>query len=166
MFAATLVLASVAQVAAPLASTYDEAACASDEAVTSFINEGAAEADELQPNDCAPPPVAPVVLDCNDERMSYFVGEMIGSCDMPKPPAPTATTPVVKAPAPRICDGLHCTHDSSPLCSSLRTGNDAQPIAPSAIALLQHFRSFPLSHYYSLIPHSDFSSRLERPPRA
>src|SRR5262249_13590180 len=59
-----------------VASTYDEAACA----------------DEKQPDknddiNCSePPPVAiPAVLDCNDARVSLWLGEMIGSCDMPRP---------------------------------------------------------------------------------
>ncbi len=170
MLAATLVLASVAQLsAAPLASTYDEAACsAQDEGATdslartdaSLINDAA----DLQSLDCAPPPVAPAVLDCNDERMSYFVAEMIGSCDMPRPTI--VGPPTVKAPAPaRVCDGLRCAHDSGPLCTPARTTDDSQPIAQNAIALQTHFAIVPFAIEYPSILLRDFAKRLERPPR-
>jgi hypothetical protein len=169
MFLATaVVLTAVATVnPPPLASTYDQAACADDDAGALLINDADAER-PAEVADCSEPPAAPAVIDCNDERASRFVAEMIGSCDMPKPSAPTGGPAVVHAPngAPvRICDGIHCSHDSTPIRAAARAPDDGSPLRASSFALSIVFTASPLSARAPFALQSIDGSRLERPPR-
>src|SRR3954452_15793849 len=116
-WAPALMLMTVVAPSAPVASTYDEVACARP------LEEGAQEqalVDDV--GDCRVPVVAaaPAIIDCNDPGVSIWVGEMIGSCDMPRPIPPTGVQPTAgqgarNGPIARVCDGLHCNHQSSPL---------------------------------------------------
>jgi hypothetical protein len=184
MFLATaIVLTSVtAATAAPspsanaITSTYDQAACADEatgEDALPIINREVA-APDFGAGDCSEPPPAavPAVLDCNDERMSRFVGEMIGSCDMPKA-SPLGAPQAVRAPAEgrplsgaRLCDGVHCSHDSVPIRAAARAPDEGRPLAASRFALSLHFLSTPLWARAELPLRSIAGPRLERPPRA
>jgi hypothetical protein len=115
----------------PLASTYDEAACPPI----------AAAADPV-PADCSDPVVvvAPAIVDCNDPGMSPWVEEMIGSCDMPRPAPPNQGAPTVVrgtrgSATSRVCDGLHCSHDTTPLRSAPRSDDDGAQLLASTVAL-------------------------------
>ncbi|HZS37073.1 MAG TPA: hypothetical protein VFF06_09610 [Polyangia bacterium] len=183
MFLATAVVLTAVTTATPparLASTYDQAACADDEGaapdallingerIEALINNDASPADAEAIN-CSEPPAAPAVIDCNDERASRFVAEMIGSCDMPKPPAPTGGPAVVHAPAGapvRICDGIHCSHDSSPIRAAARAPDDGSPLQASAFSLAIVFAASPLDARAQLKLQSIDGPRVERPPRA
>jgi hypothetical protein len=153
---------------APAASTWDEAAC--DDAAPA---PAAPRLDADAEPDCSEPPVpiAPAVIDCNDARVSLWVGEMIGSCDMPRVSAPSAAlrTPDGSGTGtgPRLCDGIRCHHDSTPLRPAARVLDDggvgilARAAAPEAprdgVALASAF----------LLRHSQAGrDRLDRPPRA
>ncbi len=190
MFLATaIVLTSVTAATAPapsttmLASTYEQAACADDatnEDALSIINKDLINKNkDLEQNaapepgavsDCSEPPAMPAVLDCNDERMSRFVGEMIGSCDMPKL-SPLGAPQAVRAPGgsvpgARLCDGVHCSRDSFPIRAAARAPDEGRPLAASRFALALHFVSSPLCARAELRLQSITGPRLERPPRS
>src|SRR3954447_7624424 len=104
---------------AQVASTYDEAACARPSPSDGGGVPDALAADVVG-NCSEPAPVAaPAIIDCNDPGVSVWVGEMIGSCDMPRPVSPTQVQPTAvrsgrNGPAARVCDGFTCSHDSTP----------------------------------------------------
>lgn len=135
-----MTVASSAIPAKPLASTYDEAACPpiadTDEPARAAL------ADEPVGSCSEPAPVlvAPAMVDCNDPGMSPWVEEMIGSCDMPRP-APPFQGPlmVVKStrgsPTSRVCNGLHCANESSPLHNAPRPDEDSAQLLVSTIAV-------------------------------
>src|SRR5688572_10166156 len=95
---------SAAQLAArELASTYDEASCAAvqgdaaDGWDRAAIGEDVVVIPTALANDCplvAARP-APIAADCNDPLASRWVGDMIGTCDMPRAggPRPHALRP-------------------------------------------------------------------------
>jgi hypothetical protein len=164
-----LVLASLTVVIspppAPVASTYDEAACAEAARVEPRALHDDDGVDCSNPEDLVS---APAVVDCNDQRASRWVGEMIGSCDMPRPLGPSALL-VVRAPgapgAPRICDGIRCVSDSSPLRPASRAP-DPNPYALAGSLQLQlHLVCSPLVEESLLRPCQAARDRLERPPR-
>ena len=131
------VVVSTPPIQAKVASTYDEAACAD-----------AARPDDVNTDDtnCSEPPPAavPAVLDCNDARVSLWLGEMIGSCDMPRPQPPTGGPAAVRAAGPngdRLCSDGHCGLEAAPLRAAPRLFDD------TTVALAPGLRSplhFPL----------------------
>ena len=158
---------------APVASTYDQAACAGD-ALHDSDRADAPDADEIasaSPADCETP-APPAIIDCNDPGMSPWVADMIGSCDMPKPPLPKAVPPTTVHGAndgpgmQRLCDGLHCNHESYPLRAASTTSSDGNALALSRVGFLHHVTASPLALDGELEPPEAPRSRLERPPRA
>ena len=160
-----VVLATVASALpqpAKVASTYDEAAC----------SDAAQAAREVNPPDpdvnCSePPPPVPAVLDCNDARVSLWLGDMIGSCDMPKPQMP-GTVPVVRAGSgseQRLCRDGHCGVDAVPIRPAGRS-LDELPLLGNAGPSDIIFVSTPLDLQLMLPSSQDHGRRLERPPRA
>lgn len=162
-----MTVASAATPALPLASTYEEAACppvaaAGDEPVV-----------EEPGRACSEPivvAVAPAIIDCNDPGMSPWVEEMIGSCDMPRPAPPTQAIPTVVrwprgSPASRVCDGLHCSHDSAPLHSAPRPDENGAPMLVSSLTF--GFRPSVSKLYPVTSDLRDQAHRAppERPPR-
>jgi hypothetical protein len=142
-----------------VASTYDEAACTEAEKVQLR--------DELgdEPN-CSEPVAVPAVLDCNDARVSLWLGEMIGSCDMPKTQLP-GVLPVVRAPGSelRMCNDGRCGVDAVPLRPSARLFDDStfalgNPGRPPIL-----LTSTPLVDEIFLMRSQRDGNRLERPPR-
>ncbi len=171
LWAGSLVLAAVtsalpAPSLLPMASTYDEAACAD------ALDDVAKPAQPLLEGvACSEPPApAPALIDCNDPGMSQWVGEMIGSCDMPKPTPPGVGQPVLRAahdgvPA-RMCDGFRCSHDSSPMRSAARPISDGSLIALQQLDLSIVLTSSLLPGSRDLRPAQALLPRVERPPRA
>ncbi len=106
----------------PLASTYDEAACATlqdgdDDWGRSAIGEN----EPPSPNDC--PIVAPraaVASDCHASPY-LWVGEMIGTCDMPRRDP--------GGPAPRLARA-GAERRAHRLLVELATGNGRAPVTP------------------------------------
>ena len=139
-----------------MASTYDEAACA--EAQAEHVEEAEINCSEA-------PPATPAVLDCNDARVSVWLGEMIGSCEMPRP-LPGTT---VKAPAgndARLCRDGHCGVDSQPLRAAARFNDDSIPVLGTAANASLFHEATPLSaEAVQRLAHPD-GKRLERPPRS
>ena len=98
-FASVPLVLSLAVTPAPpahvamLASTYDQATCATLDRVDDDGWERAAIGEDAPPlplsDDCHPQP-APVA-DCSSPQISALVGGMIGTCDMPRPGAPHPT---------------------------------------------------------------------------
>jgi len=140
-----------------LASTYDEAAC------------DPADSGECAAPEAEPTSSLPAILDCNDERLSLVMQEMIGTCDMPRPAPPLAHLPTLRnANAPggsRLCDGL-CDHESYPLKPAPRTSDDGPPLITTATPTATPPAWSPLPTRERALRRSDFASRLERPPRA
>jgi hypothetical protein len=141
--------------ATPVASTYDEAACT--------------EAEKAHDEDvnCSEPEPVPAVLDCNDARVSLWLGDMIGSCDMPKPQLPGAI-PVVHAPNPelRLCRDGHCGLDAVPLHATARSLDEVPPIVGTSVLAPPIF-SATSSTLRPLLRRSQHGAdRLERPPRS
>jgi hypothetical protein len=163
--------------AGPIASTYDEAACASsrlEEGGAADLLDGSLFADGGTGRACSEPtsPVAaPVIIDCNDPGVSVWVGEMIGSCDMPRPATPTQVVPTAvraagrSAPA-RVCDGFRCSHESTPLRSAWRVDDDAAFATGSRLDLGVWPASQPVTVDALLAPDEVEQPRLERPPRS
>lgn len=161
LFALGAFAPSVRPAHAPLASTYDEAACA-DEALGE---------PPPPPESCEgalPLPPVPAIIDCNDPGMSPFVGEMIGSCDMPRAAVPSPSLATVKGArgsTSRLCDGVHCTRDSQPIRAGGRPLDDfgAVLLDPSGMRPLLGASPYCESAQNELA--SVAPSRLERPPR-
>lgn len=168
VLAPLLVLASALNTApsrAPLASTYDEAACDAN---------APADAPPPAPIEDArcsePPAAAPAVIDCNDPLMSKWVGEMIGSCDMPKPAPPTGGPALLRgahetgAPV-RICDTFGCRHESAPLRPVGRELGQPDPALGTRVILEPPRGDSALGERAAAIPSDPIPRRLERPPR-
>jgi hypothetical protein len=143
---------------APAASTYEEAACAEP---------------APPPVNCSEPPAVPAVptvIDCNDERVSHWVGEMIGSCDMPRPTAPATALARGREPSdgPRqeICDGgIRCRPNAQPLRAGVRS-LDTGPSSLTATSTLAHFLMASRLIVTSPLGRSQAErDRVERPPR-
>jgi hypothetical protein len=169
VWAPILVLASALNappLRAPIASTYDEAACAAeapDENVDPALDEAR----------CSEPPAsAPAIIDCNDPGMSKWVGEMIGSCDMPRPSLPGAAGPpelhgAHETGAPvRICNAFSCHHDSAPLRSASRELFRPEQRLGTRVVLEPPRGDSALAERGVTIPSDPHPRRLERPPRA
>jgi hypothetical protein len=72
--------------------------------------------------------------------MSPWVEEMIGSCDMPRPAPPFQGPPMVVksprgSPTSRVCNGLHCVNDTSPLHNAPRSDEDGAQLLVTTIAV-------------------------------
>jgi hypothetical protein len=146
---ATALSAASALPTAKVASTYDEAACAESEKAR----------DDSEIN-CSEPEPVPAVLDCNDARISLWLGEMIGSCDMPR------SSPSLR-PArgeERICRDGHCGVDSVPIRAAVRTLERLPMLANTAITPF-HAISSPHGPELMLRASQRGAERLERPPR-
>jgi len=152
---ATVIYPPTAAPTAPVASTYDEAACSE------------AERGHDEDVNCSEPEPVPAVLDCNDARVSLWLGEMIGSCDMPKPQLPGAV-PVLRAATAeqRLCRDGHCGLDAVPLHATARPLNDLPPIAGVATLAPPLFRATDHLLRPMLRRSQHDTGRLERPPRA
>src|SRR5262249_16671735 len=73
------------------------------------------------------PPI-PAIIDCNDERASFWMSEMIGSSDMPALVVDRSLPGVMggrEGAAPqRVCNGFACSHESQPLRAAARASAD------------------------------------------
>lgn len=160
-----------------LASTYDQATCATihggdaDDWDRAAIGEDAPAVAPV--NDCpiAPPRPAPIAADCNDPLASRWLGEMIGTCDMPRG---SAVRP----------NGLRAAHPRDPraqrLLVELATSNDGAapfvPLAPdreASPAVLAARPRLPTPPPSGLVAHRDATpwrsvgrEPLLRPPRS
>jgi hypothetical protein len=151
--------------AGPVASTYDEAACA-EGAEPAAVRAAAQRSDDEAPPNCSePPPPITAVIDCNDLRASLWVGAMIGSCDMPRPAGPTLAATVKAGSGARMCSGDHCGFDQIPLRPAQRGDDGTAPLALSAQATPHLLVATPLDHEVSLAYSQAHERRLERPPR-
>jgi hypothetical protein len=161
------VTSALPQVRGPavLASTYDEAACADT------AEEGERTPEEGGLNDCSDRPVsvaagAPAVIDCNDARMSVWVAEMIGSCDMPRGgDRIVAIQPVEGRSQNRLCDGLHCSREAPPLRAASRDDGGGTPCLFVRRSMHPDLQATPLTPDDEVSPAEVPSRRLERPPR-
>lgn len=142
-----------------LASTYEEAAC------------DASDGGECAPSTIEPSlsaPTLPSILDCNDARLSVWMQEMIGSCDMPRPPLPNAHVATLRTgngqSASRISDGL--TRQSPPMRSAPRASDETPPLVGSLRLTTPPIPSAPTLPIDFAAPANPPGSRLERPPRA
>jgi hypothetical protein len=162
-----VVLATVASALpqpAKVASTYDEAACTEAEKAQAALLPMRDADPEI--NCSEPPPPVPAVLDCNDARVSLWLGDMIGSCDMPKSQLPGAVAAVRAGSGSeqRLCRDGHCGVDSVPIRAAGRS-LDELPLAvnTSSTPLVLVSTSFELQ---LMLPSSqEDGRRLERPPR-
>jgi hypothetical protein len=172
LWAPALVLMTVASpvtASRPLASTYDEAACPPTSDVPPPPQE-----DEVAPGACSEQPlvVAPAIVDCNDPGMSPWLEEMIGSCDMPRPAPPLQGAPtVVRSPhgssgTTRVCDGLHCSRDTTPLRSAPRPDDDGAQLLVSTASLAYRPEASALSARLGCLSDQVHLAPPERPPRA
>jgi hypothetical protein len=170
----TLVLASLTAVisppAGPVASTYDEAACA-EAAREPQRAHPVAVADGAEEQNCSEPPASavPAVIDCNDQRASLWVGDMIGSCDMPRPSLPSPIMVVVRPAGPsgrRICDGFRCAYDAHPLRPASRASDEGARLTLGAARFVHYLVASPLVEVAQTVPKEARGDRLERPPRA
>jgi hypothetical protein len=146
---ASAISAASALPTAKVASTYDEATCA----------EGEKARDDSEAN-CSEPEPVPAVLDCNDARISLWLGEMIGSCDMPR------SSPSLR-PArseERLCRDGHCGVDSIPIRAAVRSLEKLPVLANTAITPF-HTISSPHPSELMLRASQRGGGRLERPPR-
>jgi len=66
----------------------------------------------------------------------------------------------------RLCDGLRCLPDSSPLRPAGRLLDDGTPAVAEVLRLAHDFTSSPLYAAPLLSPSQADERRLERPPRA
>ena len=161
---------------AELASTYDQATCATVDARSqdvdgwdrAAIGEDAPAAPQL--DECRPlaPPVA---ADCNDPLVTPWVGEMIGTCDMPRGNVPHPSLRAVRS---------HDDHRAQRLLAELSVQNDsAAPLgvpaperapSPATVAAAPRLLPpLPIGVVAFDAPHALRSVSLEgllRPPRA
>jgi hypothetical protein len=144
---------------AKVASTYDEAACS--DAEKARITESLGDDDEIN---CSEPEPVPAVLDCNDARVSLWLGEMIGSCDMPKSQMP-GTVPVMRNAEQRLCRDGHCGVDSVPIRPAARSADDLTPILSATSASTFTATWSPHQLEIMLRASQQDGHRLERPPR-
>lgn len=154
MWVTALALAALTS-AGPLASGDDEAASAV-----------CGESPAMQPAQAAP-----AVIDCNDPGMSVWVAEMIGSCDMPRPPSPAQVRPGAVRPARepvanRSCDTFRCGAASTPLNITARALDDDLPALLTRATLPDSEGESRVVEERPLSPADLGRARLERPPRA
>jgi hypothetical protein len=163
---AVAVSAAPGQSPVQVASTYDEAACA--------------DGDKARPSDAmmddgsncseAPPAPVPAVLDCNDARVSLWLGEMIGSCDMPRPQPPTGGPASLHAGTPsgepRLCNDGHCGVDATPIRPAVRLFDDLTPALSNLNAAIPAFLACSVVDDLTLGCSQLCGRRLERPPRS
>ena len=169
LWASTLLLVTVASAnvpaPGPIESTYDEAACALTD---KDAGTGAPALAEDGGRCTEPQPAAtPTVIDCNDPDFSVWVGDMIGSCDMPGPSNP-APVPAVRArdDGPlHVCDGLFCGDDTSPMRAAAPSVGDGQPFVLPRLPIHHLLESAPLSVRGEPMPEELTRPRLDRPPR-
>jgi hypothetical protein len=74
--------------------------------------------------------------------------------------------PARNGPTARVCDGLHCTHESTPLRAAARADETVSWAASTRLELGFWPASAPVSIDLPLAVHQADRSRLERPPRA
>jgi hypothetical protein len=134
-----------------LASTYDEAACDAPN------RDSVADAD----GDCSLGPV-PLASECD---ASFWVGEMSGSCEQPRPSGGPALRPYDPA-APKLCDGIHCDDVPSPLRAVPRTTDTGAALILSAPGDTLALEAAPLAAPRVEHPTDAVRPPLERPPRA
>jgi hypothetical protein len=147
-----------------VASTYDEAACAEEKAAREI--EGRIINTDNEPNCSEVVPAVPAVLDCNDARVSLWLGEMMGSCDMPKTQLP-GLLPVMRGGNndPRVCEGGRCGVDSIPIRPAQRSFDDLTPILAAVHANRIQWLVTPFEPSLTLHSSQHDRARLERPPR-
>jgi hypothetical protein len=159
---------------APLASTYEEAAC-EEEAAHSLNAPGHGSLDRrslpggmgLAGEDCAPP----TTVDLCSGPMSLWVAETIGSCDMPKVSSGAAIARARERDArddrssSRFCDGARCDQPSSPMRAAPRLSDDGSVFLLNRALAEVILESTPLAREASFLPESTPPHRLERPPR-
>jgi hypothetical protein len=143
--------------AAKVASTYDEAACAEAELRPIADDDG-------EINCSQPPPTVPAALDCNDARVIVWLGEMIGSCDMPLSKSGTALR--AASSEQRLCRDGHCGVESVPIHTAARPLDHLTPILARAATLPLDFNSQSVDPRLTLVASQHGADRLERPPRA
>jgi hypothetical protein len=139
-----------------LASTYEEAA--SDPADSGEC--------ALSVDAEASVPAAAVILDCNDARVNALIGDMIGTCDMPRrngPQLPATVRPASGAPQLRPAGARG--PERCPLRSPPRA-NDSPSLVPTRVPLVPALAASPLLVADSPLPRRAEDGRLERPPRA
>jgi hypothetical protein len=151
-----------------LASTYDEAACAD------LLDEASHPSEDAEFNDCAERapsvpfaravPAVPAVIDCNDARMTVWVGEMIGSCDMPKGDR-TILQRAGSRSQDRLCEGFQCAREAPPLRAASREDGGSGPGLVTCLPMLPDPQMAPLASGGPKSPEEVPSPRLERPPR-
>ncbi len=171
LWAGALLLTTATAAATPAslnASTYDEAACA-DAEPSALVTLAPPVTDGRDGSiDCseAPAPATlPVVLDCNDERASVFVAEMIGSCDMPKT-SNVAPAILKAASSQKLCSGFNCNYDSNPLRAAARALDSTQTIGACAPSFEISLSASPLVERTERALVSTPPVRIDRPPRA
>jgi|GEM_PF-3435414 len=180
MVLAPVILAAVvaAGPAAPrvdhVASTYDEAAC--DEADLSVSLVDAADAvvmpaygDDSDHSDCHKPSPPPAFLDCNDPLASVWVGDMIGTCDMPKSASPMARMPArFRAERPTLPLHHHSSvgtsDDHAPLGVSSYAGH-SDPALLTEVRFVHSESRLPLGTATENALICPTAPRLDRPPR-
>ncbi len=155
-----------------VASTYDEAAC--DEALFDDNNsvslvDSPAYGDDSDGADCHKPSPPPAFLDCNDPLASVWIGDMIGTCDMPKSASPFARLPArLRAERPTLPQHPHSTvgtaDDHAPLGIWSHPGSP-DPALVSATSFVHSEARLPLGIATTEDPRSPTSPRLDRPPR-
>ncbi len=113
---------------------------------------------------CSEPPAVPAVVDCNDARMSFWVQEMIGTCDMPRGASTGMAAPKRERPS-ALCNGANCTHDNSPMRAAVRDADPTPQATANGLALrvVLDGKTLPRAVWPRL--RSTFPPRLERPPR-
>jgi hypothetical protein len=136
--------------------------------VSTLIVVASLSASSAQTNACAVPAV-PTVIDCRDPEMSFWLGEMIGSCDMPKP-SPTTGAPTSiaagSAASSRICDGLRCSHEAIPLFAASLAPDDGAPLGLEQARFRVWLTTTPIASGADSLVARLCDGRLERPPRA
>ena len=118
------------------------------------------------PRRCSEVPLAtPAVIDCHDERTSFWTAEMIGSCDMPRGAAP----PSMRAGGPRRgsarCDALACGRGSSPLRTAAPAPDETWSLGPAPLRVRLFLVGTPLVFDAAVALRSVDGDRLDRPPR-
>lgn len=170
--AGTLMLLTVAQAApppsGPIESTYDEAACAlSDKDAGTGVPALAADGGKCTEPQAPAAPAVPAVIDCNDPDASVWVGDMIGSCDMPSPtPQPTLAVRAHDDGSSRSCSGIFCGDDAPPLSAAPTLASDGQPFVVSQLRIGHIVCASPIALRLERTPEELAPPRLERPPRA
>jgi len=169
--------------AEPRASTYDQAACddTGDEpdrdglaGIAGIAGLHSLNALKGEPSDgdadCRQPAPPPAFLDCNDPLASVWVGDMIGTCDMPKSASPLARLPArLRAERPTLPQHRHSTvgtaDDHAPLGLWSHPGGP-DPALLSSTSFVHSQSRLPLGTPTTEDHLSPTAPRLDRPPRA